>query len=213
MENKFELIANALGELDEEQFMEELNALIKADPTEDTANEAVKACAKGMEIVGNYFEEEEYFVGDLIFAADILTNGFDLLAPYLATDGGDKIGKIVLGSAPGDLHDIGKNIFMKMAEAAGFEVFDLGVDVAPEKFVEKVKEVNADIVGISGLLTLSLDTMGDVINALKEAGIRDNVKVMIGGNPVTEAVMLRVGADAYSTNASTGVKQCKELVM
>ena len=125
MENKFELIANALGELDEEQFMEELNALIKADPTEDTANEAVKACAKGMEIVGNYFEEEEYFVGDLIFAADILTNGFDLLAPYLATDGGDKIGKIVLGSAPGDLHDIGKNIFMKMAEAAGFEVFDL----------------------------------------------------------------------------------------
>ena len=112
MENKFELIANALGELDEEQFMEELNALIKADPTE-----------------------------------------------------------------------------------------------------EKVKEVNADIVGISGLLTLSLDTMGDVINALKEAGIRDNVKVMIGGNPVTEAVMLRVGADAYSTNASTGVKQCKEWVM
>ena len=102
---------------------------------------------------------------------------------------------------------------MKMAEAAGFEVFDLGVDVAPEKFVEKVKEVNADIVGISGLLTLSLDTMGDVINALKEAGIRDNVKVMIGGNPVTEAVMLRVGADAYSTNASTGVKQCKEWVM
>ena len=100
-----------------------------------------------------------------------------------------------------------------MAEAAGFEVFDLGVDVAPEKFVEKVKEVNADIVGISGLLTLSLDTMGDVINALKEAGIRDNVKVMIGGNPVTEAVMLRVGADAYSTNASTGVKQCKEWVM
>ena len=166
-----------------------------------------------MEKVGDYFEEGEYFVGDLIYAADILQCGMQTLKPCLGADGGTKIGRMVIGTAPGDLHDIGKNIFGSMMEAAGFEVYDLGVDVAPEKFVEKVKEVKPNIVGISGLLTLSLDTMGDVVKALKEAGLRDSVKVLIGGNPVSEAVQLRVGADAHSTNASTGVKQCKEWVV
>ena len=213
MTEKYQYIIDALGELDEDTLIKGIEEAVAQNLSTEEAQEIVNACAKGMEKVGDYFEEGEYFVGDLIYAADILQCGMQKLKPCLGADGGAKIGKMVIGSAPGDLHDIGKNIFSSMMEAAGFEVFDLGVDVAPEKFVEKVQEVKPNIVGISGLLTLSLDTMGDVIKALKEAGLRDGVKVLIGGNPVSEAVQLRVGADAHSTNAATGVKQCKEWVV
>lgn len=213
MSEKYQHITVALGELDEDALVKGIEEAVQGNLSAEEAQQIVNACALGMEKVGDYFEEGEYFVGDLIYAADILNCGMELLKPCIGADGANTIGKLVIGSAPGDLHDIGKNIFISMMEAAGFEVFDLGVDVAPEKFVEKVKEVKPDIVGISGLLTLSLDTMGDVVNALKEAGLRDSVKVMIGGNPVSEAVQLRVGADAHSNNAATGVKQCKEWVV
>lgn len=213
MAEKYRHIADALAELDEDALLKGIEEAAAQNINAEEAQEIVNACARGMEKVGDYFEEGEYFVGDLIYAAEILKCGMEKLKPCLGDGGGAKIGKMVIGSAPGDLHDIGKNIFSSMMEAAGFEIYDLGVDVAPEKFVEKVKEVKPDIVGISGLLTLSLDTMGDVINALKQAGLRDNVKVMIGGNPVSEAVRAKVGADAYSTNAATGVKQCKEWVV
>ena len=213
MKEKYQVIADALGELEEEEFLDSIKELLEADPSAENAEQIVNACALGMEKVGEYFEQDEYFVGELIYAADILQNGFELLNPYLSDEeASKKLGTMVIGTATGDLHDIGKNIFRSMMEAAGFAVHDLGVDVKPEVFVEKVKEVKPNIVGISGLLTLSLDTMGDVINALKEAGLRDDIKVIIGGNPVTEAAMNRVGADAFSTNASTGVKQCKEWV-
>ena len=210
MNEKYQVIVDALGELEEDAFLDSIKDTLASDSSAEVAEQIVNACALGMEKVGEYFEEGEYFVGDLIYAADILQNGFELVNPYLSGDNSKKLGTMVIGSAPGDLHDIGKNIFKSMMEAAGFIVHDLGVDVAPEKFVEKVAEIKPNIVGISGLLTLSLDSMGDVISALKDAGVRDGVKIMIGGNPVTEAVMTRVGADAYSTNASTGVKQCKE---
>jgi dimethylamine corrinoid protein len=210
MDERYQLIADSLGELDEDAFNAAVQNVVDSNPSEEEADEVIKSFSVGMDKVGDYFEEGEYFVGDLIYAADILYNGIDAVKPFISSDGSNKIGSMVLGSAPGDLHDIGKNIFKSMAEAGGFEVYDLGVDVQPEVFVEKVKEVKPNIVGISGLLTLSLDSMGDVINALKEAGVRDDLKVMIGGNPVSEAVMLRVGADAWSTNASTGVKQLKE---
>jgi methylmalonyl-CoA mutase cobalamin-binding domain/chain len=213
MADKYQHITNALGELDEDALLKGIEEAVESKPSADEAQEIVNACAEGMEKVGDYFEEGEYFVGDLIYAADILKCGMELLKPCIGAEGGNKIGKLVIGSAPGDLHDIGKNIFISMMEAAGFDVYDLGVDVAPEKFVKKVKEVNPDIVGISGLLTLSLETMGDVVSALKDAGLREQVKVMIGGNPVSEAVQLRVGADAHSNNAATGVKQCKEWVV
>ncbi len=213
MTERYQHITNALAELDEDVFIKGIEEAVEKQPGPEEAQEIVNACAKGMEKVGDYFEEGEYFVGDLIYAADILKCGMDILKPCIGAEGSAKIGKLVVGSAPGDLHDIGKNIFISMMEAAGFDVYDLGVDVAPEKFVEKVKEVKADIVGISGLLTLSLETMGDVVNALNEAGLRDDVKVMIGGNPVSEAVQKKVGADAHSTNAATGVKQCKEWVV
>lgn len=213
MTAKYQHITEALGQLDEDAVMKGLEEAVAACPGSEEAQELVNACTLGMEKVGDFFEEGEYFVGDLLYAADILKSGMEILAPCIGAGGVSKLGKLVVGSAPGDLHDIGKNIFISMMEAAGFEVFDLGIDVAPEKFVEKVREVKPDIVGISGLLTLSLDAMGDVINALKDAGLRDSVKVMIGGNPVSEAVQKRVGADAHSTNAATGVKQCKEWVV
>jgi len=213
MSEKFQHITNALAELDEDALINGIEKAVEMQPGTEEAQEIVNACALGMEKVGDYFEEGEYFVGDLIYAADILNCGMEKLKPCIGAEGSAKIGKLVIGSAPGDLHDIGKNIFISMMEAAGFEIYDLGVDVAPQKFVDKVKEVKPEIVGISGLLTLSLETMGDVINALKEANLRESVKVMIGGNPVSEAVKLRVGADAHSTNAATGVKQCKEWVV
>lgn len=213
MTEKYQHIIDALADLDEGALLEGVKEAVEKKPNAEEAQVIVDACAKGMEKVGDYFEEGEYFVGDLIYAADILKNAMEIIKPCIGAGGRNVIGKLVIGSAPGDLHDIGKNIFISMMEAAGFKVFDLGVDVAPEKFVEKVKEVKPHIVGISGLLTLSLDTMGDVISALKNSGLREGVKVMIGGNPVSEAVQKRVGADAHSTNAASGVKQCKEWVV
>ncbi|WP_461570318.1 cobalamin B12-binding domain-containing protein, partial [Thermincola ferriacetica] len=123
-----------------------------------------------------------------------------------------KIGKIVLGTVEGDLHDIGKNIFASMAEAAGFEVYDLGIDVPAGKFVEKIKEIKPQILGMSGVLTLALDAMKNTVDALQAAGLRDDIKIIIGGNPVTEDACKQIGADAFTTNAAEGVKICQEWV-
>src|SRR5690606_7157804 len=122
--------------------------------------------------------------------------------PVLGGSDTRKIGKIVLGTVEGDLHDIGKNIFRNMAEAAGFDVYDLGIDQKPSAFVEKVKEVHPQIVGMSGVLTLALDSMEKTVQALAEAGLRDAVKVIIGGNPVTESACKKIGADAFTTSAA-----------
>ena len=119
---------------------------------------------------------------------------------------------ILLWSVAGDLHDIGKNIFKNMAEAAGFEVYDLGIDQPAAAFVEKTRELEPDIVGMSGVLTLAIDSMKETVEALKAAGLRDQVKVIIGGNPVTREACERVGADAYTVNAAEGVKICQEWV-
>jgi len=155
------------------------------------------------------FEKEEYFVGDLIFAGELLTNAIEILKPVLGSASSKKIGKIVLGTVAGDLHDIGKNIFKSMAEAAGFEVFDLGIDQPPANFVNKVREVKPEIVGMSGVLTLALEAMKDTVDALKEAGLRDSIKIIIGGNPVTKEACEQIGADAFTTNAAEGVKICQ----
>lgn len=208
MDRKYEHIIKALAELEEEDFLEGIKEALKssADP-----QELVDACAVGVEIVGNYFEEGEYFVGDLVYAANMLSLGMKLIEPLMATGSSKVIGKAVVGTAQGDLHDIGKNIFISMMKAASFEVYDLGVDVSPEQFAAKVREVKPDIVGISGLLTLSIDMMGTIIKKLEEEGLRD-LKVMIGGNVANEGARVRTKADAWSTNASKGVKQCKEWV-
>ena len=208
----YEALTKAVGDLDEEDVMSKLEAFVAENPSHEEAQKAVAACQSGMAIVGDLFEQGEYFVGDLIFAGELLTNAIEILKPVLGQVSSEKIGTIVLGTVAGDLHDIGKNIFRSMAEAAGFEVHDIGIDQPAEAFVNKVKEVNPEIVGMSGVLTLALESMKDTVDAFKVAGIRDNIKVIIGGNPVTKEACEQIGADAFTTNAAEGVKICQSWV-
>ncbi|MFZ7120505.1 MAG: cobalamin B12-binding domain-containing protein [Eubacteriaceae bacterium] len=202
-------LTQAVGELEEDKVMNLLNEFIASNPTEEEGERAVVACQEGMAVVGNLFEKGEYFVGDLIFAGELLTEAIDVLKTVIGSDSGAKVGTMVLGTVHGDLHDIGKNIFKSMSEAAGFEVIDLGIDQPVSAFVEKVKEVQPDIVGMSGVLTLALEAMKDTVDALNEAGLRRGVNIIIGGNPVTKEACDHIGADAYTTNAAEGVKICQ----
>lgn len=168
--------------------------------------------AKGMEIVGEKYEKGEYFLAELMMAGEVMKEGVKILEPYLKRGEAKKIGKVVIGTVRGDLHDIGKNIVINLLEAAGFEVIDLGVDVPPERFVEAVKQNNPDIVGMSALLTTTMMEMKKVIDALKEAGLRDKVKIIIGGAPITPEFAEEIGADAASGDAVEAVSICKSWV-
>lgn len=203
------VLKQAVGDLDEEMVLDMLNEFLETNPSEEEAQRVVNACQQGMAIVGDLFDRGEYFVGDLIFAGEVLTSAIDVLKPVIGSSESEKVGTIVLGTVEGDLHDIGKNIFKSMAEAAGFEVHDLGIDVGVDTFVEKVRELKPQIVGLSGVLTLAIDAMKDTIDALKEAGLKEDVKVIIGGNPVTKEACDLVGADAFTTNAAEGIKICQ----
>ncbi len=205
-------LTQAVGKLDEAKVKKLLKEFIAQNPDGEEVNTAISACQQGMTIVGDYFEKGEYFIGDLIFAGELLHEAFDTLKPIMAGQSTSRIGKIVLGTAKGDLHDVGKNIFKNMADAGGFEVYDLGVDISPETFVEKVKEHDADILGISGLLTLAMDSMKNTVDAFVEAGIRDRVKIIIGGTPVTKEYCETIGADAFTVNAAKGVEICRSWV-
>lgn len=202
-------LEEAVGELDEELVMEILKEFISSDPTEEEAQKAIAACQSGMGIVGARFESGEYFVGDLIFSGELLTESIQMLKPIISSASDKKIGSIVLGTVEGDLHDIGKNIFRTLAEASGFLVHDLGIDQSADAFLEKAKELSPDIIGMSGVLTLAIDAMKDVVDVFKEAGLRNDVKIIIGGNPVTKEACEYVKADAYTTNAAEGVKICQ----
>lgn len=203
-------LTQAVGDLEEELVMELLNDFVQTNPTEPEAQEAIAACQAGMAIVGDLFEKGEYFVGDLIFAGELLTESINVLKPVLGSGETAIAGTLVLGTVHGDLHDIGKNIFKSMSEAAGFVVVDLGIDVAPEVFVQTAKENKGCIIGMSGVLTLAIDSMKETVEALKAAGI--DSKIIIGGNPVTKESCEYVGADQYTTNAAEGVKICQEWV-
>ncbi len=204
-----QLLTQAVGELDEDRVMALLTEFVAAMPTAEEALSALNACQQGMNAVGELYETGEYFVGDLIFAGELLTKAVDLIKPVLRGEGAATIGKIVLGTVRGDIHDIGKNIFKSLVESAGFEVYDLGVDTSPEAFVAKAREVGADVVGMSGVLNLATAAMKNTVDALKAAGLRNGVKVLIGGNPVNSEVCRNVGADAFTTNAAQGVKICQ----
>lgn len=204
------VLSEALGDLEEEQVLALLEEFAAGDPSEVEALEAVAACQAGMSIVGERFEQAEYFVGDLIFAGELLTEAISVLKPALGAGGSTVLGTILLGTVHGDLHDIGKNIFRSMSEAAGFAVIDIGIDVAADQFVAKAIEVNPQIIGMSGVLTLAIDSMKETANALKQAGV--DAKIIIGGNPVNQEACEFVGADAYTTNAAEGVKICQEWV-
>lgn len=199
-------VTELVGNLEEEELLEVLQDFVASSPSEEEAQKVVSACQEGMAKVGDLFESGKYFVGDLIFAGELLLEAIDVLKPVIGSGSTAKIGKMVIGTVHGDLHDIGKNIFKSMSEAAGFEVIDLGIDQPVAAFVDKVKELKPEIVGMSGVLTLALESMKDTVDVLKEAGLRDSVKIIIGGNSVTKEVCEHIGADAFTTNAAEGVK-------
>ncbi|AOY74765.1 cobalamin B12-binding domain-containing protein [Clostridium formicaceticum] len=205
-------LTHAVGELDEDEVLEMLNEFVETSPSEEDAQKVVNACQQGMAIVGDLFDKGEYFVGDLIFAGELLTSAIETLKPVIGSGTTEKVGRIVLGTVEGDLHDIGKNIFRSMSEAAGFEVYDIGIDQSADAFLEKVKEVKPQIIGMSGVLTLAIDSMKNIIDEIKKEGLRDDVKIIIGGNPVTKEACEHVGADAFTTNAAEGVKICQDWV-
>lgn len=157
----------------------------------------------GMGIIGEKFKNNEVFVPEVLIAARAMNAGVEILKPYIVSSGIEKKGTVVLGTVKGDLHDIGKNLVKIMLEGKGLEVVDLGVDVAPETFVEKAKETNADIIACSALLTTTMTEMKNVVDKTVEAGIRDNVKIMIGGAPVTQNFCDSINADFYTPDATS----------
>ena len=166
-----------------------------------------------MDEVGRRFEAEEYFVPELLLAARAMKGALELLRPLLAAGGVEPAGRVVIGTAKGDLHDIGKNLVASMLEGGGFEVHDLGANVPPEKFVEAVQNDKVDIVALSALLTVTMPAMKTTIDALKAAGLRDRVKIIVGGAPVTRQYAEQIGADGFSENASAAVGLARSLML
>ena len=163
--------------------------------------------------VGQLFERGEFYVPEMLIAARAMKAGLALLRPRLAEANVQAIGKVVIGTVQGDLHDIGKNLVGMMLEGAGFEVIDLGTDVSPQKFVEAVQAHQPDLIGCSALLTTTMPKMKVVVEALKDAGLRDNVKVMIGGAPVTDKYAAEIGADIYASDAASAATRAKQAVI
>ena len=171
-----------------------------------------KGLLAGMDVVGKRFKANEMFIPEVLRCAKCMHGAMEILRPLLAETGVETAGTFVIGTVKGDLHDIGKNLVGMMFEGAGFKVVDLGIDLAPAAFVEAIKEHNANLFGMSALLTTTMPKMGETINAIKEAGIRDQVKIMIGGAPVTREFAKEIGADAYASNAASAVDTGKELL-
>ena len=201
----FEALAAAMGDLDEDTVKE----ILEAVATSEDADKAMEACQKGMDTVGKLFEDGEYFVGDLIYAGELMTDAVEVLKPFLA--GGESSGsksKMILCTVKDDLHDIGKNIVRSMLEAGGFEVLDLGIDVPAADIVKAAKENGIKIVALSGVLTLAVDSMKATVEAFKAAGMED-VKIIIGGAPVSDAACKLTGADEWAHSPQKTVSVCK----
>ncbi len=183
-------------------------ALLEGTP----AGEVLDAMVSAMGEVGRLFEEGEYFVPEMLIAARAMKTGMEILKPELVDADIQPIGKFIAGTVKGDLHDIGKNLVCMMLEGAGFPVVDLGTDVAPEAFVAAVKEHQPNFIAMSALLTTTMPNMQTTIDALKKDGLRESVKVLVGGAPITQTYAEKIGADGYAPDASRAVKLAKTLV-
>ena len=170
-----------------------------------------QALIAAMEEVGKRFEEGEFFVPEMLIAARAMQSGLAILKPHLVASGVKAAGRIAIGTVKGDLHDIGKNLVAMMLEGAGYEVIDLGTDVDPQAFVKAAQE-GVQVIGMSALLTTTMSNMQNTIQALQAAGLRDKVKVVIGGAPVTDAYARQIGADAFAPDASSAVRTVRQLV-
>ena len=187
--------------------------------TQDALNDGLAAqvilndgLMPGMNYVGVEFRAGNMYVPEVLRSARAMKSSMTLLKPLLIEGGVEMIGKVLLGTVKGDMHDIGKNLVSMMCEGAGFEVKDLGKNIAPEAFVVAIKEFEPDVIGMSALLTTTMRAMGQTINVLQEAGVRDGIKVMVGGAPVTQSFADQIGADGYASNAAAAVDLAKELV-
>lgn len=203
-------LASKFAELDEDGVLKLVRRAIE-DGTDPQV--ILQACQDGMIAVGEKFENGIYFVSDLMLSGHMFKEVNELLKPLFG-DGSDAAtkGKVVIGTVSGDIHDIGKDIVVRHLEANSYEVIDLGVDAPAERFVSSVKETGATVVGLSGLLTLAFDSMKDTIGALEDAGLRDSVKVMIGGSIVSKDICAFTGADAWGNDTQKAVKFCKEWI-
>jgi 5-methyltetrahydrofolate--homocysteine methyltransferase len=173
----------------------------------------VDACKQALEIIGQRFEEGEAFVPELVMAGEMMGQITALVKPQIEQEAPvEPLGKVLMGTVEGDIHDIGKDVVVFMLDANGFEVVDLGIDVAPETFVEKIRETQPHVVGLSGLLTLAFESMKETVDAIQAAGLRDQVKIMIGGAPVDAHVQEYAGADAWGADAMQAVSLAKEWV-
>lgn len=184
-------------------------AIDEGEDVEKVLNEGMVA---GMNVVGAKFKANEFYVPEVLIAARAMKAGMKILRPILAEKNIKGIGTVVLGTVRGDLHDIGKNLVAMMLEGAGFEIIDLGVDVSPEKFIETAKEKKADLVGLSALLTTTMPSMKDVVKAVGDSGLKDKVKVIIGGAPLTQSYADEIGADGYAPDAASAVDEVKQLL-
>jgi len=185
------------------------DSLAENIPVGEILNEGLIA---GMNVVGEKFKNNEFYIPEVLIAARAMKAGMELVRPLLTESGIDPVGTVVIGTVKGDLHDIGKNLVQMMLEGAGFEIVDLGIDVSADQFISAVRTDGAQIIAMSALLTTTMPTMKTVIDEVEESGLRDQVKVMIGGAPVTQEYADEIGADGYARDAASGVDIAKQLV-
>lgn len=205
----FNAIQETLVNLDEARLLQLVNdALDQGTPAGDILNKGLIA---GMDIVGEKMENEDMFIPEVLMAAQAMGKGVEILKPLLGEDATSARGCAVIGTVKGDLHDIGKNLVAMMMESAGLTVHNIGVDIAPEEFVKQVKENNANLLCLSALLTTTMPMMKQTIDAVVESGLRDQVKIMVGGAPVTQAFADDIGADAFAPDAGSAAKKAKAL--
>ena len=212
--------------MDKEKMLEEIKAalmkgdrdgvskLTKAalDSGIEVRNILDKGLIAGMEIIGNRFKANEIFIPEVLISAKAMHSGMAVLEPHFVKCGIKPVARVAIGTVKGDLHDIGKNIVSMMLKGACFEIQDFGIDVSPQKFVDAAKNDHIDIIALSSLLTTSMHSMKETINALKEAGLRDKVKIIVGGAPVTQDFANSIGADGYARDAATAVDKARELL-
>ena len=210
MDALLEKIAERLivGKIDEVKELSQ-QALDQGTSPRDIIDKGLLA---GMDVVGKRFKAGDMFIPEVLLCARCMHGAMDILKPLLSEADSAGIGIYVIGTVEGDLHDIGKNLVSMMLQGAGFEVIDLGTNIKPQQFVDAVREHKPTILGLSALLTTTMPKMAETINALKEAGIRDQVKIMAGGAPVTQAFVDEIGADAYGANAASATEKAKELM-
>ncbi len=204
-----ETIAEAIINMDEVAALRLVEERLSAgaDPVE-----VLEECRRGMYAVGERFEKGEMYLSELFMASEMFSQITARIKPLLSKTKSEKRGKIVIGTVEGDVHDIGKNIFVALLEAEGFEVVDLGVDVPPNKFVQAIREHKPAVVGMSGLLSSSLDAVKRTVDAIEAAGLRDKVKIIVGGGRIDEQAADYIKPDAYTDNASHGVKKCRRFM-